>query len=193
MDGVIEYVNIKYDRSLFARAHEAVLGHAPLAYVECGAQSWVLNTNPLFAQTFADILALHGRIHDQFCKYATGFNFNKTNAHTVPPHVDIDKKNYFNLLVPLFGVARIDIFETRVEQLEFRHGETHWMMLKEGVAAIKVGSLLVDRPVLLNTRWLHSVQPEVSPRCVWCTRWVGVDESFDFAKFKRRVEGILIE
>ena len=161
MDGVIEYINIKYDRSLFARAHEAVLGHAPLAYIECGAQSWVLNTNPLFAQTFAEILALHARVHDQFCKYATGFNFNKTNAHTVPPHVDIDKKNYFNLLIPLFGVARIDIFETRVEQLEFRHGETRWLIMKVGVAAYKVASGLVARPGVVNTSWLPSFRLEL--------------------------------
>jgi hypothetical protein len=193
MDGVIEYVDIKYDRGVFARIFEAATGYAPLAYRECGAQSWVLNTNPLFVDMYAEVLSAHARVHDRFCKYATGFNFNKTNSHTVPPHVDIDKRNYFNLLIPVFGVARLDIFETRREQLEFRHGETHWMMLRDGVPAIKVGSLLVDRPVLLNTRWLHSVQPEISPRCVWCTRWIDIDEAIGFAQFKRHVEGVLNE
>lgn len=191
MDGIIEHVNVKYDPDIFLNAFRQVSEISPITYIECGANSWILNAHPEYRNLWAPILSQHSKVHDQFCGFATGFNFNKTNEHTVPPHIDVGPAKYYNLLIPVFGVARIDIFQTKMEELEFRYGEKHWMMQKHGSTKNKIGSLLVDRPTLLNTDWLHSVQPEISPRCVWCTRWLGVDPGTDFKIFKSRVEAIL--
>lgn len=188
VEDIIEHVNISYEIDVFREIFEKTTSSNPLDYLECGAQSWTLNTHLENSNLWKPILQKHSKVHSQFCELATGFNFSKTNDHTVPPHVDIDRLNYYNLLLPVWGAARIEIFKTNPEHLEFRHGLTHWMMLKNGVAPQKIGELIVDKPTLLNTNYLHSVQPIVSPRCVWCTRWVDLPLELSFKNFKQKVE-----
>ena len=153
----------------------------------------MLSENVEFKDIWKDILEEHARVHDTICPLATGFNFNATTLHTVPPHIDIDKPLYFNLLIPVFGTAKLNIFETTPAHLEFRHSMTHWKMVKDDKPKNKIGEFLVDRPVLLNTNFLHDVAPIDVPRCVWCTRWIDIDTTFNYKSFKTRIEGILNE
>ena len=122
---------------------------------------------------------------------ATGFNFNATTKNTVPPHIDVDTPLYFNLLIPVFGIAKLNLFETIPEHLEFRHGLSHWKMQQNGSPRKKIGELVVDKPVLLDTNILHDVEPIDTPRCVWCTRWIDIPRHFTYKTFKRHVENIL--
>ena len=194
MDGIIEYVNIPWNMDLFRTTFNNTLNNwQGRNYIECGAKSHVLSENIKFETAWKDILTEHKRVHNIICPLATGFNFNATEKHTVPPHIDIDKPLYFNLLIPVFGTAKLNIFETNEDHLEFRHGMTHWKMVKDDKPKNKIGEFLVDKPVILNTNFLHDVEPIVVPRCVWCTRWIDIDMSFSFNSFKSHVESVLNE
>ena len=194
MEGIIEYVNIPWDVTKFEKIFNDTLENWDArGYIECGAKSHVLSENDQFRETWKDILKEHSKVHEVICPLATGFNFNATTAHTVPPHIDIDKPLYFNLLIPVFGTAKLNIYETVTDHLEFRHGMTHWKMVKDSIPKNKIGEFIVDKPVLLNTDFLHDVEPIDVPRCVWCTRWIDIDTAFNFSSFKNRIEGILNE
>jgi hypothetical protein len=193
MENIIEYIKIGDYKDLLIDMFNDVSGYSPLSYIECGARSWILDSSEDYQIKWKDWLDLQRIVHKKLCPLATGFNFNPTNMHTVPPHIDIDTPLYFNLLIPVFGIARINIFETNLEHLEFRHGMKHWKMVQDDKPKKKIGELIVDKPVLLNTDVLHDVEPIDSPRAVWCTRWVDIDKSFNFKSFKKHVESILNE
>lgn len=191
MENVIEYIDIPDYSQLLASMFDRASGFAPLTYTECGARSWTLSSNPNYENDWKNWLTIQRSIHNTLCPLATGFNFNPTNNHTVPPHIDIDKPKYFNLLIPVFGYATLSLFETVDDQLEFRHGMKHWKMVQDQYPKTKIGELVVDKPVLLDTNILHDVQPVISPRCVWCSRWINIDNSFNFNTFKTHIEETL--
>lgn len=191
VEDVIDYVQIKYDVEELRHLFDKTIAFQPLEYLECGAQSWTLGMGQHYHDLWQHLLQQHAKVHSHFCPLATGFNYSKTNSQNVPPHVDIDQMNYYNLLIPVSGVARIDIFKTEQNELEFRHGMTHWKMLKEGIVSQKIAEFFVDKPTLLNTNYLHSVQPIHSPRSVWCTRWIDLPMNLSFGDFKKMVEDTL--
>lgn len=194
MEGIIEYVDIPWSSSYFESVYNSTLENwQGRGYIECGAKSHVLSENTEFSNKWKNILDLHKLVHNDICPLATGFNFNATENHTVPPHIDIDKPLYFNLLIPVFGVAKLNFYDTIPEHLEFRHGMKHWKMVQDDKPKNKIGEFVVDKPVLLNTDFLHEVQPLVVPRCVWCTRWIGIDSNYSFKTFKLHVESVLNE
>ena len=192
MQNIIEYINVKWEPEKLEDIYKNTLGNwDPRGYIECGAKSHVMDENENFKNIWEPILSEHSKVHDRFCPKATGFNYNATPKHTVPPHIDIDEPLYFNLLLPVFGVAKINIYETIDEQLEHRHGMTHWKMVNDKYEKHKIGEVVVDKPVLLNTDQLHDVEPIDTPRCLWCTRWVEVPQTFTYATFKEYVEDTL--
>jgi len=194
MEGIIEYIDIPWEPSRFKTMFDSTLDDwQGRGYIECGAKSHVLSENNEFESKWKDTLDLHKLVHNKLCPLATGFNFNATTKHTVPPHIDIDVPLYFNLLIPVFGTAKINIYETTLEHLEFRHGMTHWKMVEDDKPKNKIGEFTVDKPVLLNTNFLHDVEPLQTPRCVWCTRWVDISDDFCYNTFKTHVETILNE
>lgn len=194
MEGIIEYIDIPWNASRLETIYNSTLENwQGRGYIECGAKSHVLSENEKFYLKWKEILDLHSLVHKTICPLATGFNFNATEKHTVPPHIDIDTPLYFNLLIPVFGVAKLNIYETIPEDLEFRHGMTHWKMVQDDKPKNKIGEFIVDKPVLLNTNWLHDVEPIDVPRCVWCTRWIDIDSTFTYKTFKLHVEKILNE
>ncbi len=188
MDNVIEPLNIKINTSLFSEAFNKVMRRTPLSFIECGAKSWVIDTDNKNAEDFKDILLKHMTVHNLLCPLATGINYSQNTNQTVPPHVDIDVGKCFNLLIPIQGAAEINIYETNYEELEYRHNKSHWKMLKELEKPHLIEKYILDSPTLLDTSWLHDVKPITSPRAVWCTRWIGLDDDFDFQKFKRLIE-----
>ena len=94
MENIIEYVNIPNFADTLLDMFNNVSGLAPLTYIECGAKSWTLGSNENYENEWENWLRIQRTVHKKLCPLATGFNFNPTNNHTVPPHVDIDKPKY---------------------------------------------------------------------------------------------------
>ncbi len=191
MEGVLEYIDINYNKEYLSELFNSVSGYEPLNYIECGATSHVLISNPDYYDMWEGPLEEYYNVHQNFCEHGTGFNFSPTLKHNVPPHIDIGKVegNQFNLLLPLFGTASVSIFKTIPSQLEFRHGQKHWNMLQDKYPSKKIGTILVDKPVLLNTDYLHDVQMVEAPRAIFCVAWRGINKTYN--EFKKHAEKTL--
>ena len=50
-----------------------------------------------------------------------------------------------------------------------------------------MGTVKIDKPVLLNTDYLHDVKIIKAPRLNWVTRWYGM-KNYTFSEFKNLVE-----
>ena len=188
LSGIAEYINVDYDKDYLIRKHNEARGIEGRDYIECGTESHILRDNPDYYKKFEHILTIMSEVHIGMCEYGTGFNLNGTLTAGVPPHIDFDERegNQFNLLLPMFGKAMIGIYETQRHQLEYRHGKTHWNMLQDKYPAIQIGEILVDKPVLLNTRYLHDVRVVEAPRAIFCFAWRGINKTYN--EFKEHVE-----
>ena len=62
-------------------------------------------------------------------------------------------------------------------------------MLQDKYPAISMGEILVDKPVLLNTAYLHDVQVVNAPRAIFCVAWRGINKNY--YEFKKHVEKTL--
>ena len=188
MKTYIDYVNIPFDRKYLKRIFQHTQKYPFTTYISCGAITWILKSRGEFQKIWKKVLTESKTVHNLMCDFATGFSLSKSKNHTVPPHIDIDTPKFYNLLIPVFGTARISIYETIPEQLEFRHNQKHFKMPKKGVPVKKIGEHIVDQPTLLDTNILHSVQPIVTPRCIWCSRWINLPVNFNFQSFKIHLE-----
>ena len=188
LSGIAEYIDVDYPRDHMLKKHSDVRGFEAKAYIECGTESHVLKSNPDYYRQWEHILTIMAGVHIGMCEHGTGFNLNGTLKSGVPPHIDFDERegNQFNLLLPLFGQAKICIYETKPDQLEFRHGMKHWNMLQDKYPPNKIGEILVDKPVLLNTAYLHDVQVVEAPRAIFCVAWRGINKTYH--EFKEHVE-----
>ncbi len=191
ISGIAEYIDVPYNKEYLLDKHNNVPGRDSKEYIECGTQSHVLKSNADYYRQWDHILTIMSSVHIGMCEHGTGFNFNPTVTSGVPPHIDFDERegNQFNLLLPMFGEAVIGIYETHHHQLEFRHGMKHWNMLQDKYPAVSIGEILVDKPVLLNTAYLHDVQVVNAPRAIFCVAWRGINKSYD--EFKEHVEKTL--
>lgn len=191
LSGIVEYINVDYDKDYLIRKHKEVLGVVGRDYIECGTESHILRDNPDYYRQWEHILTIMSGVHIGMCEHGTGFNLNGTPTAGVPPHIDFDERegNQFNLLLPMFGQAKIGVYETHQHQLEYRHGMTHWNMLQDKYPAVSMGEILVDKPVLLNTAYLHDVQVVEAPRAIFCVAWRGINKTYN--EFKRHAEKAL--
>ena len=189
LSGIVEYVDIVYDKDQLIRKHNEVRGEEALEYIECGTESHVLVSNPEYYEQWNKLLTWGKQGYPVFCEHGTGFNLNGTLTAGVPPHVDLGNyphTNQFNLLLPMYGVAKVSIYETIQEQLEYRHGKTHWNMLQDKYPPNKIGEIIVDKPVLLDTMYLHDVKVVEAPRAIFCFAWRGINKTYN--EFKEHVE-----
>ncbi len=188
LSGIAEYINVEYPKMHMTKKHQEVRGAEALEYIECGTESHVLISNTDYYRQWEHILTWASEAHIGMCEHGTGFNLNGTLTAGVPPHIDFDERTggQFNLLLPLFGKAKICLYETHDHQLEYRHGKTHWNMLQDKYPAICIGEILVDKPVLLNTAYLHDVQVVEAPRAIFCVAWRGINKTYH--EFKEHVE-----
>ena len=185
ISGIAEYINVDYDKDYLIRKHNEARGIEGRDYIECGTESHILRDNPDYYRKWEHILTIMSEVHIGMCEYGTGFNLNGTLTAGVPPHIDFDKRegNQFNLLLPMFGKAKIGIYVTVQNQLEFRHEQKHWNMLQDQYKPVLMGEILVDKPVLLNTKYLHDVQVVEAPRAIFCVAWRGINKNYyDFKK-----------
>ena len=191
LSGIVEYINVDYDKDYLIRKHNEVRGVHGKEYIECGTESHILRNNPDYYRQWDHILTIMSGVNIGMCEHGTGFNSNATLTSGVPPHIDFDERegNQFNLLLPMYGVAKIGIYETIQEQLEYRHGMMHWNMLQDKYPPNKIGEILVDKPVLLNTAYLHDVKVVEAPRAIFCVAWRGINMLYN--EFKEHVENKL--
>ena len=201
LNGIAEYINVDYDKEYLMRKHNEVRIGTSLYneirdisshdYVECGTESHILKINPDYYRQWDHILTIMSGVNIGMCEHGTGFNSNATLTSGVPPHIDFDERegNQFNLLLPMYGVAKISIYETIQEQLEYRHGMMHWNMLQDKYPPNKIGEIIVDKPVLLDTMYLHDVKVIEAPRAIFCVAWRGINKTYH--EFKEYAEKAL--
>tara|TARA_B110000240_G_scaffold196376_1_gene248407 strand:+ start:973 stop:1566 length:594 start_codon:yes stop_codon:yes gene_type:complete len=194
MDKFIEYTNIKYSVDHFQEIYEKLKATSFSTFTECDVHSWLVCSNPDYKNIMEPILSKHRQVHDNICPLATGFNHSPAAVapYHIPAHIDLDKPLFFNLLLPIEGSARITIYKTVINDLEYRHNKSHFMVPKNDNAELEVvDSIVVDKPVLLNTSVLHRVDILEAPRNVWCTRWIDVSGTYTVDTFKQHMETTL--
>jgi hypothetical protein len=62
-------------------------------------------------------------------------------------------------------------------------------MLQDKYPSEEIGTILVDKPVLLNTDYLHNVQMVEAPRAIFCVAWRGINKTYN--EFKKHAEKTL--
>lgn len=165
-----------------------------------------------YEQTFDPILAEHRKVHPNYQFRSTGFNTADSTEKDVFAHTDIDvdteHPNYYNLVIPVFGASRIDYFTTQEDEVYLpelnAHGFAYYHEFKEQqkmgqgtpefekyLSDRKIGHIIVDKPLLLDTNTMHRVVVTEAPRCAWVTRWINIPKEIDFQTFKSKVESIL--
>lgn len=205
--GIAEFVDTTYDKDLLLSVFDEITQEEFQGYRNCGVISKILRNVPEIETLAADHLARHDIFEGaHFEEFGTGFNYARELDHGVPPHSDWGKRGHFNLLCPLYGAAEITVFETiegvhTINRLDLDQegrkqwydvdGEcSHWSMkMTPDMKLTKIGSVILkDKPLLLDTRLLHSVKIIEAPRLNWVTRWVDMDPSIDFHTAKQMIE-----
>lgn len=189
---ILEYINIKYNKQLFIDLFNKCKSIEPTKFIETTSVSRVLITKENFREDWKEILDHHAKVHDIFDKHATGFNYSDNDGY-MPAHIDIAKQRHYNLLLPIYGVAEINVYETTKDvKLTFMHDKTHWQVPENyfNKNLKKIGTVRIDKPALLNTDYLHDVNIKKAPRLNWVTRWCDM-KNYNFSEFKNLVETTL--
>lgn len=208
IDNILEYIDVEYDKEYLANAFDSLMGTDFRSYSNCGTISKIISNTPTLTDVTADILAHHKKVFPDsiWDDNATGFNFAETLNGNVPPHCDWGDGNYYNLLLPVHGAAKITIYKTDDSNVINRwnntdqrnqwydpHGDNkHWSMkISPDTKLEKLGELIIDKPALLNTNYLHSVTIVEAPRLNWVSRWMNLDTDVSFQQCKKLIESTL--
>ncbi len=194
MDQIIEYVDVKYDVDQLKSIFKDLKRTAYSTFTECDISSWLICSHPRYEEIMKPILDLHKQVHPHICPLATGFNYSPRAEvpYHIPAHLDLDKPLFFNLLLPVRGCAKITVFKTVMNDLEYRHKKSHFMVPKNDNDDLEpVKTVIVDRPVMLNTSILHRVHITDAPRNAWCTRWIDIPGTYNFQTFRDHMEKTL--
>lgn len=212
IEGVAEYL----DLDLNIEKYHLIFDQVDEGYNTFGKTQWhsySLEDNKTgkdlpFLQMFEPILADMRKVHPYMQKRSTGFNTANSTEKDLFIHTDVDfdteHPKHFNMVVPIFGKAIINYYETREEEIWLPEKNAHgyayyhefYMRNKAGYEEFKkkrkIGEIVVeDRPVLIDTNLMHGVQILEAPRCAWVTRWNNIPVHHDFYTWKARVERIL--
>jgi hypothetical protein len=219
ISGIAEYVNIKdYTpllKQLYASVHDDsrhnTFGKTP--FVSYSLEDSKTGKPTGYEQVFDAILSEHRQVHPDYQFRSTGFNTANSVEKDVFPHTDVDfdteHTGHYNLVIPVLGASRIDYFETREDEVYLpeknAHGFAYYHEFKaqsqmgqgtpefeKFLADRKIGHIIVDRPLLLDTNTMHRVVITQAPRSSFVTRWNNIPP-IDFHSFKKRVESILCE
>lgn len=165
-----------------------------------------------YLQFFEPILKIHRQVHPYMQKRSTGFNTANALEEDLFPHTDVDfdqkHANYYNLVIPLHGNSVIEYFKTVDEEIFLPEKNAHgyayyhefYAQAKMGqgtpefekfLADRKIGEIIVDKPLLIDTNIMHRVIPLKVPRCAWVTRWNNIPSNLDYQEFKSKVAEIL--
>ena len=189
---ILEYIDVKYNKQLFLDLFNKCKAIEPTRFVETTSVSRALITKENFREDWKEILDHHAKVHEVFDEHATGFNYSDDNGY-MPAHIDLAEQRHYNLLLPIYGIAEINVYKTTKDiKLTFMHGQTHWQVPENysNKNLTKIGTVKINKPVLLNTDYLHDVNIKEAPRLNWVTRWYGM-KNYNFSEFKNLVETTL--
>ena len=219
--GVAEYLDIKVDRGLLLSLYEKVksdrVGKDFNVFGKTPFESYSLEYNMTgkptgYEKIFDPILSQHRKVHPHYQFRSTGFNTANSTKKDVFPHTDIDldteHPNGYNIVIPVLGGSRIDYYETKDEEVYLpeknAHGYAYYHEFKvqkemgqytpefeKFLSDRKIGHIVVDKPLLIQTTTMHRVVVTEAPRCAWITRWNNIPKDVSFQQFKRKVESIL--
>jgi len=216
---VAEYVDIEDRTDILMELHDKVANSIKLnnTFGKTPFRSYSLEDNRTgdptgYEQVYVPILSEHRKVHPHYQFRSTGFNTADSTEKDVFPHTDIDldteHPNHYNLVIPVFGASRIDYFETKEHEVYLPEKNAHgyayyheFLAQKEMgqgtpefekfLSDRKIGHIIVDKPLLLNTLLMHRVVVTEAPRCAFVTRWNNIPKEVTFQDFKKKVESIL--
>lgn len=210
--GLCEYVNIKDITPLMDMLYKRVDENEVNTFGKTAFKSYSLeHTNGSdtgYTETFKEILDIHRQVHPDMQRRSTGFNTSNHVKKDLFAHTDVDydqeHPNYYNLIIPLHGLATLHYYETNEDEIVLgemnAHGNGYYHEFRNRLdpdnyqsflAERRIGSITMDKPLLLTTNTMHSVSIDIAPRVAWCTRWINIPGDIDFYTFKDRVERIL--
>lgn len=210
--GLCEYLDIKDSKPLLNKLYSAVNVNEVNTFGKTAFKSYSLeHTNGSdngYSETFKEMLDIHREVHPDMQRRSTGFNTSNHVKKDLFAHTDVDwdqeHPRYYNIIIPLHGLATLHYYETNEDEIVLgemnAHGHGYYHEFRnrldpEGYQSFlderRIGSILMDKPLLLTTDTMHSVSIDIAPRVAWCTRWINIPEDVDFYTFKNRVESIL--
>jgi len=218
--GVAEYLDVDPQHELLIELYEKVKGvQAGKDFNVFGKtpfESYSLEYNRTgeptgYEQIYDAILSQHRKVHPHYQFRSTGFNTADSVEKDVFPHTDIDQNREhsqgYNIIYPVLGASRLDYYETKPEEIYtpeknaqgyyYYHEFYAQSQMGQGTPEFekflkdrKIGEIIIDRPILIDTEVMHRVVITEAPRCAFVTRWNNIPE-IDFHSFKKLVEHIL--
>ena len=193
---IIEYVDIPDMKDLLGRLFDKHRNDLESRkFGNCPIEAWQLApsyANSGFMKEFKPITDIIDRVGISDPKIS-GFDYFTNPDHGLPHHIDCpDNLKAYNLIIPVFGTVTVNFWEGGDDALEFKgYGSTHYKMFKKDYDTkklVKMGSILIDKPTLIDTDHIHNVVPEEVPRLAWLTRFSNLEKEYTFQEFKRIVE-----
>ena len=211
--GIAEYVDVDPQHELLLELYEKVKGDRVgkdfNVFGKTPFESYSLEYNMSgkptgYEEVYDPILSQHRVVHPHYQFRSTGFNTADSTEKDVFPHTDIDQNREHTQL----GASRLDYYETRPDEVytpeknaqgyyyyhefyaqgEMGQGTPEFEKFLEDR---KIGEIIVDRPILIDTEIMHRVVITEAPRCAFVTRWNNIPPHWDFDSWKKRVEQIL--
>lgn len=215
--GLAEYVDIGDRVNLLTSLYNQVKGLGGNTFGKTAFTGYSLEDNKTGEPNgneviYEPILSEHRKVHPYTQGRSTGFNAADSTEKDVFAHSDVDyhleHPNYFNIVIPILGASRIDYFETDPDEIYLpeldAHGHSYYHEFKvqkemgqgspefeKYLSDRKIGHIIVDKPLLLDTNTMHRVVVTEAPRCAWVTRWNNIPKEIDYHTFKDMVESIL--
>ena len=215
--GIAEYLDININTDLYLTMYNTVKKHDNNTFGKTPFVSYSLEDNRTgkptgYEKAFWPVLNDHKRVHPHYQFRSTGFNTANSTEKDVFAHTDIDldteHPNGYNIVIPVLGNSRIDYFETKDEEVYLpeknAHGHAYYhefyaqKEMGQGTPEFekflsdrKIGHIIVDKPLLIQTTIMHRVVVTEAPRCAWVTRWNNIPKDVSFQEFKQKVENIL--
>ena len=192
---IIEYVDIPDMKALLGHLFDKYRGEKSRKFGNCPIEAYQLGpsyANPGFIEEFKPITDILDRVSVSD-PLVSGFDYFTNPKHGLPYHIDCPNNlKAYNLIIPVFGTVTCDFWEGDYNELEYKgYGSTHYKMFKDSYDTknlIKMGSILIDKPVLIDTDYIHNVIPVDVPRLAWLTRFSDLDKEYTFKEFKSIVE-----
>jgi len=219
LKGIAEYVDININIDLYKVIFDYIAKDNFNRFGKTQWYSYALEVNYSgvdsgLSKVFEPILKDQYKVHPYMQKRSTGFNFSNSPEKDLFIHTDIDLNTkhpkHFNLIIPIFGTAVISYYETREDEVflpeKNAHGYAYYHEFKaqaytedlqatprfeKFLAERKIGEIIVDKPILIETEIMHRVVITEAPRCAWVTRWNNIPPEWTFEKWKDRVESML--
>jgi hypothetical protein len=217
---IAEYLDVDPQTELLLSLYEEVkgaqVGKDFNVFGKTPFQSYSLEFNQTgeptgYEEIFDPILSQHRKVHPHYQFRSTGFNTADSTEKDVFPHTDIDENTEhsqgYNIVIPVFGSSRLDYYETDPDEVylpeknaqgyHYYHEFYAQSEMGQGtpefekfLADRKIGEIIVDRPILIDTETMHRVVITEAPRCAFVTRWNNIP-AIDFQSFKTKIESIL--